>query len=126
MDFVELEKVYRQSDAAFIELLNAIRNRSIDDAQIARLNSRLDPAFAPPDGEFYITLTSTNDLAALRNREKLAALPGRPRRYQGIIDGEFDRSSLPTEEALELKPGAQVMLLTNDRTGASSTARSAA
>ncbi|MGZ5499096.1 MAG: AAA family ATPase, partial [Candidatus Aminicenantales bacterium] len=34
MDFVELEKVYRQSDDAFIGLLNAIRNRSIDDAQI--------------------------------------------------------------------------------------------
>ncbi len=31
MDFVELEKVYRQSDAAFIALLNAIRNRSVDD-----------------------------------------------------------------------------------------------
>ena len=117
MDFVELEKVYRQSDAAFIGLLNAIRNRSVDDAQIALLNSRLDPAFSPPDGKFYITLTSTNDLAAARNREKLASLPGRARRYEGFIEGEFDRRSLPTEEALELKRGAQVMLLTNDRKG---------
>jgi ATP-dependent DNA helicase PIF1 len=117
MDFVELEKVYRQSDAAFIALLNAIRNRSVDDDQIALLNSRLDPAFDPSDGEFTITLTSTNDLAAARNREKLAALPGRARRYEGFIEGEFDRRSLPTEEALELKRGAQVMLLTNDRRG---------
>jgi energy-coupling factor transporter ATP-binding protein EcfA2 len=77
MEFVELEKVYRQTDAAFIDLLNAIRNRSVDDGQIVHLNSRLRPAFSPPDGEFYITLTSTNDLAAVRNREKLAALPGR-------------------------------------------------
>jgi len=117
MDFVELEKVYRQSDAAFISLLNAIRNRSVDEAQIALLNSRLDPGFAPPDDSFTITLTSTNDLAAARNREKLAALPGRARRYEGFIEGEFDRRSLPTEEALELKRGAQVMLLTNDRRG---------
>ena len=117
MDFVELEKVYRQSDAAFIGLLNAIRNRSVDDAQIALLNSRLDPSFSPPDGKFYITLTSTNDLAAARNREKLASLPGRARRYEGFVEGEFDRRSLPTEEALELKRGAQVMLLTNDRKG---------
>jgi len=115
MDFVELEKVYRQNDAAFIGLLNAIRNRSIDDAQIALLNSRFDPAFVPPDDRFYITLTSTNDLAAARNREKLASLRGRARRYEGFIEGEFDRRSLPTDEALELKPGAQVMLLTNDR-----------
>ncbi|MBN2265384.1 MAG: AAA family ATPase [Candidatus Aminicenantes bacterium] len=117
MDFVELEKVYRQSDADFITLLNAIRNRSVDDGQIALLNSRLDPAFAPPDGEFYITLTSTNDLAAVRNREKPAALPGRARRYEGFIEGDFDRRSLPTDETLELKAGAQVMLLTNDRKG---------
>jgi ATP-dependent exoDNAse (exonuclease V) alpha subunit len=117
MDFVELEKVYRQSDADFIALLNAIRNRSIDDGQIELLNSRLDPGFTPPDDEFYITLTSTNDLAAVRNREKLAALPGRGRRYEGFVEGEFDRRSLPTDEALELKRGAQVMLLTNDRRG---------
>jgi ATP-dependent exoDNAse (exonuclease V) alpha subunit len=117
MDFVELEKVYRQSDAAFIGLLNAIRNRSIDEEQVALLNSRLDPAFSPPDGEFYITLTSTNDLAAARNREKLASLSGRTRRYEGLVEGEFDRRSFPTEEALDLKKGAQVMLLTNDRRG---------
>jgi hypothetical protein len=117
LDFVELEKVYRQSDAGFIGLLNAIRNRSVDDDQIARLNSRLDPAFDPSDGAFFITLTSTNDLAAARNREKLAALPGRARRYEGFVEGEFDRRSLPTEEALELKAGAQVMLLVNDRKG---------
>jgi ATP-dependent DNA helicase PIF1 len=81
------------------------------------LNSRWDPEFTPPDDEFYITLTSTNDLAAARNREKLAALPGRARRYEGFIEGEFDRRSLPTDESLELKAGAQVMLLTNDRKG---------
>ena len=117
MEFIELEKVYRQTDALFIDLLNGIRNRSVDDAQLARLNSRLRLSFDPPDGEFYITLTSTNDLAAARNREKLASLSGRARRYEGLLEGEFDRSSLPTEESLELKPGAQVMLLTNDRKG---------
>ena len=117
LDFVELEKVYRQNDSAFIALLNAIRNRTVDDIQLDHLNGRCDPEFVPPEDEFFITLTSTNDLAAARNREKLAALRGRSRRYEGAIDGEFDRRSLPTEEALELKAGAQVMLLTNDRRG---------
>jgi ATP-dependent DNA helicase PIF1 len=117
MEFVELEKVYRQTDPEFIDLLNAIRNRSVDEAQIERLNGRLRPDFAPPGGEFYITLTCTNDLAAARNREKLAALPGRARRYEGFIEGDFERSSLPTDETLDLKTGAQVMLLTNERRG---------
>jgi ATP-dependent exoDNAse (exonuclease V) alpha subunit len=117
LEFVELEKIYRQTDADFIGLLNGIRNRSIADAEIRRLNERADPEFVPPDDAFYVFLTSTNALAAERNREKLDRLPGRTRRYQGIIDGAFDRASLPTDEVLELKPGAQVMLLTNDPHG---------
>jgi len=117
MEFIELEKIYRQTESDFIGLLNGIRNRSITDEELARLNALTDPAFVPPDDGFFVVLTSTNDLAAVRNREKLARLPGRTRRYAGLIEGEFDRSSLPTEEILELKAGAQVMLLTNDPRG---------
>jgi len=117
MEYVELEKIYRQTEADFIGLLNGIRNRSISDEDLVRLNERTDPDFVPPDDDFFIVLTSTNDLAAARNREKLARLPGRTHRYAGIVEGEFDRSSLPTDEILELKVGAQVMLLTNDSQG---------
>ncbi|MBN2200035.1 MAG: AAA family ATPase [Candidatus Aminicenantes bacterium] len=117
MEFVELEKVYRQSEEEFIGLLNAIRNRTATDADLARINENCDPGFVPPDDEFFITLTSTNDLASSRNRERLDRLPGKARRYEGFLLGEFERSSLPTDERLELKPGAQVMLLTNDPEG---------
>ena len=117
MELVELEKVYRQTDREFIDLLNGIRNRALDGGLLDRLNSRCRPDFAPDDGEFYITLTSTNDLAAMRNREKLASLRGRVHRYNGQMTGEFDRSSLPTETSIELKTGAQVMLLNNERSG---------
>ncbi len=117
LEFVELEKIYRQTEADFIGLLNAIRNRSVTPLDIERLNSRCDPGFIPPDDDFFITLTSTNDLAAARNREKLDRLPGRRYAYEGSIDGEFERSSLPTDERLELKVGAQVMLLNNDAAG---------
>ncbi len=117
MEFVELEKVYRQTDEDFIQLLNAIRNRSVTEEDIERLNRRLDPDFVPPEDAFFIHLTSTNDLAYWRNQEKLASLPGRVRRYQGYLAGEFDRSYLPTDEVLELKPGAQVMMVNNDGYG---------
>jgi ATP-dependent DNA helicase PIF1 len=117
MEFVELEKIYRQTEEDFILLLNAIRNRSVTDEDIGRLNRRLDPAFVPPDEDFYIHLTSTNDLAYQRNLEKLAQLPGRTCRYQGHRGGEFDKSHLPTDELLELKPGAQVMMVNNDSNG---------
>lgn len=117
LEFVELEKIYRQTDKAFIGLLNAIRNRSVTDEDLERLNANCDPDFVPPEDEFYVTLTSTNDLAAERNREKLATLPGQPRVYEGSLEGDFKRSSLPTDERLGLKVGAQVMLLTNDPFG---------
>jgi ATP-dependent DNA helicase PIF1 len=117
MELVELEKIYRQSDPGFIRILNAIRNNSVADEDLALLNARLDPAFVPPEGRFYVQLTSTNDLAAERNRERLDRLPGDSRTYEGFIEGEFERSSLPTDARLALKPGAQVMLLTNDPQG---------
>ncbi|MBN1274026.1 MAG: AAA family ATPase [Candidatus Aminicenantes bacterium] len=117
MEFIELEKIYRQTEKDFITLLNAIRNRSISEKELSRLNKRFDPDFVPPDDEFYITLTSTNDLAFKRNKEKLATLPGKTRRYQGFLEGEFQRSSLPTDEILELKTGAQVMMVNNDPKG---------
>lgn len=117
MDFVELEKVYRQTDADFISLLNSIRNRSCTDEDMKLLNRNYRPDFIPPDDGFYIVLTTTNDLAAARNMEKLEALAGETQSYISVLSGKFDRSSFPTEEVLQLKPGAQVMLVNNDRYG---------
>ncbi len=114
LEFVELEKVFRQKEAAFLELLNAIRNRSITEEQLARLNARCLPDFVPPEDRFYITLTSTNEAADRINEEKLEKLPGAGRRYMGVLAGDFDPESLPAARTLALKEGAQVMLLNND------------
>ncbi|MBP7869997.1 MAG: AAA family ATPase [Candidatus Saccharicenans sp.] len=117
LEYIELDKVFRQKDQSFLELLNAIRNRSINEEQLARLNSRCLPGFKPGEDEFYITLTSTNEAADAINQEKLNRLPGEARSYQGEIEGEFDQGYLPTSQVLTLKEGAQVMLLTNDSYG---------
>ena len=117
MELIELEKVYRQTEPGFIALLNAIRNRSCTDDDLEKLNSRHVPGFVPPDDAFYVSLTTTNDLAAARNLDKLASLPGAALRYDSLITGQFERSSLPAEETLALKAGAQVMLVNNDKGG---------
>jgi GTPase SAR1 family protein len=117
MDFIELEKVYRQTDSDFIELLNTIRNRTCTDEDIDKLNKNYKPGFVPPDDRFYITLTSTNDLANVRNMEKLEALTGAAVVYKGALTGKFDNSSLPAEQNLMLKKGAQIMLVNNDKSG---------
>jgi ATP-dependent DNA helicase PIF1 len=117
MEFVELEKIYRQTEEDFISLLNAIRNRSVRESDIVRLNRNVAADFVPLENDFYIYLTSTNDQAFRRNQEKLACLPGKSYRFQGFMSGDFDTSALPTERELEVKPGAQVMLLNNDSYG---------
>jgi ATP-dependent DNA helicase PIF1 len=117
MEFIELEKVYRQTEPEFIALLNAIRNRSCTDEDLEKLNAQHIPGFVPPDDAFCVTLTSTNDLATVRNLEKLDSLPGPLLQFDCTVTGAFDRSSLPVEETLRLKPGAQVMLVNNDKSG---------
>jgi ATP-dependent DNA helicase PIF1 len=117
MEFVELEKIYRQTDEDFIFLLNAIRNRSVTDQDIEHLNRNYTPDFIPKENDYTIYLTSTNDQAFKRNQEKLARLPGKAYISHAFIEGNFDTSALPTEKILALKPGAQVMLLNNDPFG---------
>ena len=117
MDFIELEKIYRQTEEEFISLLNGIRNRSVTEEDISRLNRNWVPDFVPQKNDYYIFLTSTNDQAFRRNQEKLGLLPGKSFRFQGFMSGDFDPSALPTEKELEVKPGAQIMLLNNDTFG---------
>lgn len=69
---IELNHIYRQSDETFISLLNAIRNRSITEDDIAKLNVRLNPEF---EDSAYITLTPTNDRADAINERELQKLP---------------------------------------------------
>ena len=117
LEFVELEKVYRQKDDEFVRLLNTIRNRSVTDDDLAKFNARCDPLFEAPADTFYLSLTSTNELADTINEKRLAELPGRIWKAQGIIEGDFGKEYLPTAVDLKLKKGAQIMLLNNDSYG---------
>jgi ATP-dependent exoDNAse (exonuclease V) alpha subunit len=113
--YIELKKHYRQKEQEFIDLLNAIRNNSILDSQIGQLNSRVDPAFEPRPGEHYVTLTPTNRLADHINSMRLNSIQKPTRIFKAHISSDFDKRIHPAPESLELKEGAQVMMLNNDR-----------
>jgi hypothetical protein len=117
LEFIELEKVYRQKDNEFVRLLNAVRNRSVTDDDLAIFNKRCDPQFTAPAGTFYLSLTSTNDLADAINEKRLAELPGKIWKARGLIEGDFGKEYLPTAVDLNLKKDAQIMLLNNDALG---------
>lgn len=117
MQFVELEKIYRQNEDKFISILNGIRNNSISEEEIKILNERYFEDFEITDNDFYVYLTTVNSTAAEINKYKLAQLPGELYSFEGAKEGEFDDKSIPGEFRLDLKEGAQVMLLNNDGAG---------
>ena len=57
---IELSRVYRQQDASFINILNAVRTNQATEDHLRRLNERYDPSFRPPAESGYIRLTTHN------------------------------------------------------------------
>ncbi len=115
--FVELEKVYRQSDKKFISILNRIRNNTASDKDLELLNKRVIPGYVPEKEAFVVYLTTTNKSARKINEEKMQMLKGKERVYTGSMTGNFSATDLPTDLVLRIKKGAQVMLLNNDSLG---------
>ena len=117
LTLIELEKIFRQKDEKFIEILNAIRNGTVTEEHLNILNTRYDPNYEPNSDDFYVFLTSLNSTANKINQEQLAKIDDTLYCIMGIIDGKFDPHEFPTEEVIRLKVGAQVMLLNNDPYG---------
>jgi len=117
MEFIELEKVYRQHDARFLNLLNSIRNNTVVEDGLELLNQRYMPQFEPPPDDFYIYMTTTNKLAGQINSQRLAELERRAYTFTARIEGEFDDKYLPTVIDLQVKVGAQIMMVNNDVEG---------
>ena len=110
---IELRKVYRQTDSDFIAILDRIRNNTATDRDLQALNSRV--MLTPRDGGMSITLATRRDIVDYTNEQHLAELEGQPTTFTGVIKGDFPETSLPTPMELQLKPGAQVIFIKNDK-----------
>jgi len=111
---LELQHIYRQSDARFIKLLNRVRENRLDAASLGAINQRYVENFTPPKDRGFITLTTHNRKADRINKSRLAALGGREYGFEAEISGEFPAPNYPAPRTLVLKAGAQVMFLRND------------
>jgi tetratricopeptide (TPR) repeat protein len=112
---IELRKVYRQSDPTFVAILDRIRNNTATSADLAALNSRVENGKRKEEGEMTITLATRRDTVDYINEQHLADLDGSPSVFFGTIKGDFPETSLPTPMELQLKPGAQVIFIKNDK-----------
>ncbi|MBL7781943.1 MAG: AAA family ATPase, partial [Saprospiraceae bacterium] len=111
---IELKHIYRQSDTAFIDLLNRVRDNRMDADVLEALNKRYVANFQPPSDQPYITLTAHNNSAQAINAEKLAQINAPLQTFKAKVEGDFPAFSYPTDEVFECKQDAQVMFVKND------------
>jgi hypothetical protein len=115
--YIELDKIYRQSDNTFIDLLNNLRNNKVTQANIDLLNTYYKPNFDATAALNTITLTTHNNKADTLNKSALQELKGKSYYYSADIEGDFNEYAYPVDAYLELKVGAQIMFIKNDISG---------
>ena len=111
---IELKKIYRQDDEAFISILNNIRNGVKLDSDIDRLNENFDHQSKANE---TITLTTHNRKANAINQTELTRIESPEFSLKAKVTGQFNESSYPTNEKIILKKGAQVMFIRNHSEG---------
>lgn len=108
--YIELDKVYRQRDEQFVQLLNRLRENILlkEDAEL------LNTFYQPQQTDERIRMTTHNAKADAINIKQLHALSTPSRVYNATVTGEFPDNLLPLDKALELRVGARVMFCRND------------
>jgi len=109
---IQLNRIYRQKDKRFIELLGRIRINKCTVEDINVLNKRVHALGVDDD---HITLTTTNKDAEDINRSFLKKISSKEYQHTASVTKKFAPNSYPTEMTLCLKKGARVILLNNDK-----------
>nr|WP_314866058.1 helix-turn-helix domain-containing protein [uncultured Flavobacterium sp.] len=112
--YIELDKIFRQTEDTFISVLNNLRNNQISKEDIATLNQYVQPNFDLKANKGYITLTTHNAKADTMNAEALKSLGAKEWLYSPEITGDFPDKIYPVDEVLRFKEGAQIMFIKND------------
>lgn len=112
-EFIELQKVRRQNDQTFIDVLSNIRVGKDIQASIDIINSRCKVQSEPEDGA--VVLSPRNNEVDQRNNIELKKIRGvKEQDYQGTLEGNFKNDRLPSPYFLDLKVGAQVQFTQNN------------
>lgn len=111
---IEFEKIFRQRDFRFIELLNEIRNNQLSTEGEKLLEERFKPDFSPIPDDNYITLTTHNYKANEINNSELGKINSKITTYEATVVGNFFEKNYPADYELHLKVGAKVMFVKND------------
>lgn len=114
---VELQKIFRQTDQEFIDLLNRFRHNDQTAEDIRALNKHFQPDFDEVLSTGYIHLTTHNHRAFQINATRLQRLENEEHHFDAYVEGDFPENMTPTDKRLTLKEDAQVMFIKNDPSG---------
>ncbi len=112
-----LKRVFRQEDLSFLAILNGMRNGRLTQEDQDLLQTRVSGRSPAEASQTHIVLTPNNAAAWRINQTRLAELSGPSRIYSATLEGSFEEKAFPTEESLELKEGARVLMIRNDPSG---------
>ena len=112
-EFVELQKVRRQNDQTFIDILSDIRLGLNIKERLQQINTKCRIQSEPDDGA--VVLSPRNAEVDARNQRELRRIRGVDEfSYDGVISGKYKSDRLPSPMFLDLKIGAQVQFTRNN------------
>lgn len=112
---VELKINYRQwTDCMFWEILDSIRSWTVNLNDINLLNKQNIPW---KFNQNSILLSTHRNKVDIENQTKLSSLPWNSKIFYSTVNGIFPDYMKRTEDELELKVWAKVMMLTNEPCG---------
>ncbi|OOG73135.1 helix-turn-helix domain-containing protein [Algoriphagus sp. A40] len=120
MVYLELDKIFRQSDDVFIRILNNLRDNRATPEDVRILNQHFKTLDEIRDLPPTITLTTHNYKADELNLRELRGLDSPSFFFEAEVDREFPETLFPLPKSIELKVGARVMFIKNDSSGNSS------
>lgn len=118
LHIINFDKIYRQTNEDFINILNDMRVNNISQTEIDILNKQIVTNYSIPS---TITLTTRKKIAQNHNMNELNKLnKNTEQKFYAIIndkDKNLKEDDYPTEKEIVLRVGARVMMLINSSDG---------
>ena len=109
---IEFQKVYRQEDSEFLDILDRMRLGENTEKDLDVLNRHVSSD--DKVGDYSVILTARVNTADGINDQKLNEIESEEFCYEGEISGKFKSQDVPVPITLRLKVGAQVIFCRND------------
>lgn len=113
---VDLQKIHRQTEPLFVEILNNIREKKHVWASAQMLNRNVvgKEFLKELQSSEYVVLCTTNDKSRKINEYYMSKVNSPLREYKAYVSGVYDPASYPTDEILKIKEGCKVIFIRND------------